>query len=78
MLIPTKHENLEKNILVIWWDILYLIKKRVYNIESLFQELKNIKSISLEEYYDAITFLWTSDLINIIDYKILPKKDATT
>jgi hypothetical protein len=77
MLIPTKHENLEKNILIIWWDILSLIKSRAYNIEKLFQELKKIKSVSLEEYYDTITFLWTSDLIYITNYNILPKNNDT-
>jgi len=77
MLIPTKHENLERNILTLWADIISLIKKRWYNLESLFQELKVLKSVSLDEYYDTVTFLWTADLIQISNYKILPKKNDT-
>ena len=41
MLIPSKHEQLEKNLLVIGGDILNILKKRkIWNIETLFQNLK--------------------------------------
>lgn len=79
MLIPSKHERLEKNLLVIGADILSLLKKnKTYNIEKLFQNLKCIKSVNLDQYYNAITFLWLSDIVMIDEYSISLKiKDVT-
>jgi hypothetical protein len=71
MLIPSKHERLEKNLLVIGVDILALLKKKkTYNIENLFQQFKQCKSINLEQYYNTITFLWLADIVNIDKYNI--------
>jgi len=71
MLIPSKHERLEKNLLVIGADILALLKRnRVYNIENLFQNLKCIKSVNLDQYYNAITFLWLSNIVTVDEYTI--------
>ncbi len=70
MLIPTKHENLEKNILVLGADVLLLLKKRKYNIESLFQKVKDKKSISLSQYYNTLLFLWLAGLIELDEYYI--------
>ena len=71
MLIPSKHEQLEKNLLVIGGDILGILKKRkIWNIEYLFQNLKEIKSINLNQYYNSITFLWLSDIIIVDEYNI--------
>jgi len=74
MLIPSKHERLEKNLLVIGGDIISILKKKPYNLENLFQELKKIKSININQYYNAITFLWLSEIIQIDEYNIALKK----
>ena len=75
MLIPSKHERLEKNLLVIGGDILGILKKRtIWNIEELFQNLKELKSINLNQYYNSITFLWLADIILVDEYNISLKK----
>jgi len=74
MLLPTKHENLGKNVLVLGADILMLLKKRKYNIESLFQKVKNKKSIGLERFYNTLLFLWLADLIELETYYVKLKK----
>lgn len=74
MIIPTKHEDLEKNILVLGADILFLLKDRKYNIERLFQKVKNKKSISLNQYYNTLLFLWLADLIELDEYYLKVKK----
>lgn len=74
MLLPTKHEDLEKNVLVLGADILMLLKKRKYNIETLFQKIKNKKSISLGRFYNTLLFLWLADLIELETYYIRLEK----
>lgn len=74
MLIPSKHEKLDRNILVIGSDILSLLKRKNYNVETLFQDIKRLKSISLDQYYNTITFLWLSDLIDLKQYQLIVKK----
>ena len=75
MLIPSKHERLEKNLLVIGGDILSILKKRkIWNTEDLFQNLKKIKSVNLNQYYNSITFLWLSDIIKVDKYNISLKQ----
>lgn len=79
MLIPSKHERLEKNLLVIGGDILTILKKRkIWNIEDLFQNLKKVKSVNLNQYYNTITFLWLSDIIQVDEYDILLKQKNVT
>lgn len=71
MLIPSKHERLEKNLLVIGGDVLTILKKQtIWNIEELFQNLKEMKSVNLNQYYNSITFLWLSDIIKVDKYNI--------
>lgn len=74
MLIPTKHENLQQNILVVGADILSILKKRSFNIEVLFQKVKNSKHINLEQFYNTLVFLWLSELIELDEYFIKIKK----
>ncbi|MGR0480395.1 MAG: ABC-three component system middle component 6 [Candidatus Electronema sp. V4] len=68
MFIPSKHENLNKSTIVIGADIISFLRRRDYNIEELFQELKNVlkKDVSLNQYYNIITFLW---LIELVDFQ---------
>ena len=72
MFIPTKHENLEKSTIVLGADIIESLKKREYNVEDLFQELKKVfeKDISLNQYYNTLTFLWLTDVIELNDFNL--------
>jgi len=74
MLIPTKHEKLENNILVLGSDILTFLKIKNYNIEDLFQKIKKIKPINLDQYYNTLTFLWLAKIINLTEHRIFIKK----
>lgn len=70
MLIPTKHEDLQKNSLVVGADIINLLKKRKYNIEALFSETKSQKDISLDSFYNTLTFLWICGVVDMDRYSI--------
>lgn len=74
MLIPSKHEKLDRNILVIGSDILNLLKSRGFNVETLFQDIKRLKSIGLDQYYNTITFLWLSGFINLKQDQLISQK----
>lgn len=74
MLIPTKHERLEISLIALGADIIQLLKKQKFNIEELYQKLKDSKSISLEKYYDTVTFLWLAEIVNINYYFIELRK----
>lgn len=70
MLLPTKYENLNKNLLVVGADLIVLLKKRIYNIEELYQEYKKTQSLSLEQYFNLLTFLWTVEVIDLNQHYI--------
>lgn len=74
MLIPSKYENLNKNLLVIGYEVLSKLKVRPYNVEDLYQILKKEKDISMEQYYNSITFLWLSDILIQNNYSLSIKK----
>ncbi len=72
MFIPNKHENLHKSTIVLGADIITSLKKKDCNIEALFQELKQSfqKDISLNQYYNAITFLWLVEAVDLQEFTI--------
>lgn len=74
MLLPTKHENLEKNLLVLGSDIIFILKKEKQNIENLFQKIKNKKSVNIDQFYNALTFLWLAEIIEQDDFNLKLKK----
>lgn len=77
MFIPTKHENLQKSIIVLGADIIKSLKnQREYNVEDLFQELKKVfeKDISLNQYYNTLTFLWLTDIIELNQFSLKLRK----
>jgi len=75
MLIPNKYEGLEFNLIVLGADILNLLKKkRLHNIEELFQKLKRDKAINLERFYNTLCFLWLAEMIYLEDAYILLKQ----
>jgi hypothetical protein len=73
MLFPAKHENLQKNLLVVGADIIAFLKKREYNIEKLFEEIKAVKGIELEHFYNTITFLWLTEVIEVNEFTLYLK-----
>lgn len=76
MFIPNKHEHLHKCTMVVGANIIASLKKKDYNIETLFQHIKQSfqKEISLNQYYNALTFLWLTQIIDIQNFTIKLKK----
>ncbi len=74
MIIPTKYENLNNNVLIIGSDIIKLLKKQSYNIENLYQKIKKAKKIDFNTFYDTLTFLWLSEIIEKNQFQIYLKK----
>jgi hypothetical protein len=74
MLIPTKYENLNYNILILGAHAIRYIKNGVNNIEELFQKLKEKQNIDLDLFFDVITFLWLADIIIYKNYSITLNK----
>ena len=74
MLIPNKYENINKNILVLGFKVTKELKKQPYNIDRLYQKLKKEINISLDTFYDVITFLWLSEIIEKRNYQIFLRK----
>lgn len=72
MFIPNKHENLHKSTIVLGADIIKSLKKKDYNIEELFQEVRQIfqKDISLNQYFNTLTFLWLTDIVDLQEVTI--------
>jgi len=76
MFLPTKYEKLQKSTIVLGADIIKSLKKKDYDIEDLYQEIKKIfeKDISLNQYYNTLTFLWLTDIVELSEFKIQLKK----
>jgi hypothetical protein len=68
MLIPTKHENLDLNILVIGGDIIKHLKGKKMDIENLYQKISSKKNVNVDSFYNTITFLWLADILEVKDY----------
>lgn len=74
MLLPTKYENLNYNILILGAHTIRYIKKGTNNIEDLFQKLKDNHNVDLDLFFDIITFLWLADIIIYKNYSITLNK----
>ncbi|RPJ77084.1 MAG: hypothetical protein EHM20_06630 [Alphaproteobacteria bacterium] len=74
MLIPSKYENLEKSLLVVSAAIISLLKIKRMNLEDLFRKAEKGKSISLDLFYDALTFLWIADIIETDGFHVFLKR----
>lgn len=76
MLIPSKYENINDNLLVIGSNLVSLLKKRPFNIEDLFKavnkerESKGLHQINLDQYFNALTFLWLAEFITLNEFQI--------
>lgn len=78
MILPTKHQDISKNILVLGSEIYNLISKNDYTIEELFQKTKKAFQISLESFFDVLTFLWMIEAVKIENNILsLNKKDVS-
>lgn len=65
MIVPNKHENLNRSIIVLGSDILQALKKASYGIENLYHELYSKKPVDIKTFYDTLLFLWLSEVISI-------------
>lgn len=72
MFVPSKHEDLHKSTIVVGADIIKLLNKRHFNIEELLQEIRRTthKDISLNQYYNTLTFLWLVKVIELNEFTI--------
>ena len=70
MLIPTKHERLSQNSLVLGADILGELDTRPFDAHSLYELLRKTKGISLEQFFDCVTFLWLTEAVSITNFQI--------
>jgi hypothetical protein len=62
---PSPYEDIQKSILVLGADVLHKLKKKDYNVEDLFKEIRAKKDININQFLNVITFLW---LVDAIDY----------
>ena len=70
MMLPNNFESLAQNPIVIGSYIIESLRKKPYNLENLYQTLLDKYEINLEQYFDALTFLWASEIITINDNQI--------
>lgn len=67
MLIPTKHQELKSNTLVLGADILFLLKNEEFNLDDLYKKLLVEKNVDVDSFLDAITFLWLINAVNFYE-----------
>lgn len=75
MLVPTKHENLNINILVMGSKVLKKVNKRSIHIETLIKDLRTEDSnCDINIVYNVLTFLDLIDAIDVTDNYVRVKK----
>lgn len=74
MLLPNQYESLNKSTLILGADIIFKLKKREYNVEELFKDIRKKKNINVNQFLNTITFLWIIDVIDYVDFTISLKK----
>lgn len=77
MLIPSKYEDINQNPFIVGYHIVNMLKEKPYNIEKLFQHLRDKFLLNLEQYYDSLTFLWLADIITVSETQINLIKNDT-
>ncbi len=68
MLVPTKHENLDHNILVLGGDIIKSLKGKRLDIEHLYQKISSDKEVTIDTFYNTLTFLWLAEILEVKDF----------
>ena len=76
MLVPTKYQHLNQNMLVIGADIIDLTKKGINHTEDIIMHLRTNRNVSIDDFYNTITFLWMIEFITVINLRIYFKKDV--
>lgn len=70
MLNPSKHELLKLNIIVLGADIISILRRKPQNVEDLYQSINRKKELSLEKYFDVLTFLWLGGYIKVNEQQV--------
>lgn len=70
MLIPSKYEDISANLLVIGSYIIKSVKSKETNIEELYQKLNKEHAVNLDQCFNALTFLWLAEIINVDSFQI--------
>jgi hypothetical protein len=71
MLIPSKHELLDDNQLIVGAAIIKILKiEQELNIEDLFELLKRNRNLNLNQFFYCLTFLWLSEVILLESHMI--------
>lgn len=76
MFTPTKYENLHNSTIILGADIIKSLKSKDYNVEDMYQTLKKVfrKDVSLNQYYNTLTFLWLTELIELDEFNLKLRK----
>lgn len=77
MIIPTKHQNLNHNPMVLGADVLFLLRKQNLTLEELYQSLRKTINLDLDLFYDTLTYLWLIDSISMNKNKISKKVNVS-
>lgn len=71
MLIPTKHQKLNENLITIGSELLKEIKKGDKFVEDLFVDFKDKhEKIHLDNFFLSLIFLWLVDAVKMEEYLI--------
>lgn len=71
MLIPTKHQKLNENLITIGAELLKDIKKKDIFLEDLFNNFKNkYSNIHIDNFFLTLIFLWLVNAIEMEEYLI--------
>lgn len=71
MLIPTKHEKIQKSAIVLGANLISHLKRHgSENIEDLFQLMKQRVGLSFNQYGNVVTILWLGNIISIKEHRI--------
>lgn len=73
MLVPTKHERLNDNTLVIGAIIIDLLK-RPLGIQVLFEKIKEQRQMDLNTFFDALTYLWLARVVTVKGFDVYLNK----
>lgn len=77
MLIPSKYEDISTNLLIVGSYIINSLNSRKYNVEDLYQKLNKTHAVNLDQYFNALTFLWLAEIINVDSLTITLGKNDT-
>jgi hypothetical protein len=71
MIFINPESNINKNVAIVGAEILLLLKKRNYIIDSLIEQvIKKNDELNEEIIFDTLTFLYVIDLIKVNEYRI--------